>query len=100
MNLAGLPSSELKGASAMAQAARGMNAETLAALEAIEREHPGWHITFQGGYRARWFAWRVFEAPATLVSVECFSARVLRGRLLANDWVVTPRDCLEMNSGL
>ena len=71
-----------------------MNEQARVALEVLRKEHPEWDISFTGGSQARWHAWRFFAAPAALVSVECSSARDLRGRLMANDWTVTPRDHL------
>ena len=72
-----------------------MNDEIRAALESIKREFPSWTVSFVGGRRPVWMAFRVFEVPATLVSVECFSARALRGRMMLNEWMVTPRDSLD-----
>ena len=69
----------------------GGNGEVRSALEALKREHPDWMITFVDGRRSRWFAMRVYQAPAAYVCIECFSLRALRARLMANDWEVTPK---------
>lgn len=71
-----------------------MDRRTRAALEAIQQEYPEWDISFIGGSRSFWRAWRVFNSPAALVSIECFSAQALRSRLYGNSLIVTPRDAL------
>jgi hypothetical protein len=72
----------------------GMSEEARAALLAIRNEYPEWNITLIPGKRPYWLAWRSFDSPAEMVTVQCFSARVLRGRLMANSWLVKPRDSL------
>lgn len=73
------------------QEQRARDQAVRAGLEAIKREHPEWNIAFIGGRRARWMAGCVFEAPSAYVYVECFSLQALRARMIANDWVVTPK---------
>jgi hypothetical protein len=71
-----------------------MTEEARAALLAIQGEYPEWNITLIPGKRPYWMAWRSFDSPAEMVTIQCFSARALRGRLMVNSWIVTPKDSL------
>jgi hypothetical protein len=72
----------------------GISEQARAALLAIRNEYPQWNITLIPGKRPYWLAWCSFDLPAEMITIQCFSARVLRGRLMANSWIVKPRDSL------
>lgn len=75
-----------------------MDDKTRVALECIKAQYPEWNVYFNGGRRPMWIASRIFDAPAVLIYVECFSVRALHARMMANEWIVTPKIPLRAQS--